>query len=76
MLYTPQAKLMHWGSATRGVTFDEAEHIAFLRRQVQTRNAAAAWSEQRLLPGAPARPVAAGRAVHAPGAAGRDDHEG
>lgn len=32
VLYTPQAKLMHWGSATRGVTFDEAEHIAFLRR--------------------------------------------
>ena len=32
VLYTPQAKLMHWGSATRGVTFDEAEHIAWLRR--------------------------------------------
>lgn len=32
VLYTPQAKLMHWGSATRGVTFDESEHIAFLRR--------------------------------------------
>lgn len=32
ILYTPQAKLMHWGSATRGVTFDEAEHIAFVRR--------------------------------------------
>ncbi len=32
VLYTPQAKLMHWGSATRGVTFDEAEHIAFVRR--------------------------------------------
>jgi glycosyltransferase involved in cell wall biosynthesis len=32
VLYTPQAKLMHWGSATRGVTFDEAEHIAFIRR--------------------------------------------
>ena len=32
VIYTPQAKLMHWGSATRGVTFDEAEHIAFLRR--------------------------------------------
>ena len=27
VLYTPQAKLMHWGSATRGVTFDAAEHI-------------------------------------------------
>lgn len=32
VLYTPQAKLMHWGSATRGVTFDEAEHIAFIQR--------------------------------------------
>ncbi len=32
VLYTPQAKLMHWGSATRGVTFDEKEHIAFIRR--------------------------------------------
>ena len=32
IIYTPQAKLMHWGSATRGVTFDEAEHIAFVRR--------------------------------------------
>ncbi len=32
VIYTPQAKLMHWGSATRGVTFDEAEHIAFLNR--------------------------------------------
>ncbi len=32
IIYTPQAKLMHWGSATRGVTFDDAEHIAFVRR--------------------------------------------
>ncbi|MDP2136881.1 MAG: glycosyltransferase, partial [Candidatus Didemnitutus sp.] len=32
VIYTPQARLMHWGSATRGVTFDEAEHIAWLRR--------------------------------------------
>jgi glycosyltransferase involved in cell wall biosynthesis/GT2 family glycosyltransferase len=32
VLYAPQAKLMHWGSATRGVTFDEAEHIAWLGR--------------------------------------------
>jgi len=32
VIYTPQAKLMHWGSATRGVTFDETEHIAFVRR--------------------------------------------
>ena len=32
VIYTPQAKLMHWGSATRGVTFDDAEHIAFATR--------------------------------------------
>ncbi|MFI5336148.1 MAG: glycosyltransferase [Opitutales bacterium] len=32
VLYAPQARLMHWGSATRGVTFDEAEHIAWLGR--------------------------------------------
>jgi glycosyltransferase involved in cell wall biosynthesis/GT2 family glycosyltransferase len=32
VIYSPQAKLMHWGSATRGVTFDEAEHVAFLQR--------------------------------------------
>jgi len=32
VIYTPQARLMHWGSATRGVTFDEGEHIAFVRR--------------------------------------------
>ncbi|HVU16325.1 MAG TPA: glycosyltransferase [Candidatus Didemnitutus sp.] len=32
VIYTPQAKLMHWGSATRGVTFDNAEHVAWVRR--------------------------------------------
>jgi len=32
VLYTPQAKLMHWGSATRGVTFDDAEHVAWIKR--------------------------------------------
>ncbi len=32
VIYTPQAKLMHWGSATRGVTFDNAEHVAWIRR--------------------------------------------
>ncbi len=32
VIYTPQAKLMHWGSATRGVTFDDREHIAFVQR--------------------------------------------
>jgi len=32
VVYTPQAQLMHWGSATRGVTFDDAEHIAFVQR--------------------------------------------
>ncbi|HYC70225.1 MAG TPA: glycosyltransferase [Opitutaceae bacterium] len=38
VLYTPQARLMHWGSATRGVTFDEAEHVAFLRRHPSYRD--------------------------------------
>ena len=38
ILYTPQAKLMHWGSATRGVTFDEAEHIAFVERYPMLRD--------------------------------------
>lgn len=38
VLYSPQARLMHWGSATRGVTFDEAEHIAFLRRHPSFRD--------------------------------------
>lgn len=32
IIYTPQAKLMHWGSATRGVSFDDAEHVAFVHR--------------------------------------------
>jgi O-antigen biosynthesis protein len=31
VIYTPQAKLMHWGSATRGVAFSDEEHIAFAR---------------------------------------------
>ncbi len=39
VIYTPQAKLMHWGSATRGVTFDEAEHVAWLRRYPLYRDA-------------------------------------
>ncbi len=38
IIYTPQAKLMHWGSATRGVTFDEAEHIAFVQRYPRFRD--------------------------------------
>lgn len=38
VLYTPQAKLMHWGSATRGVTFDDGEHVAFLRRHASVRD--------------------------------------
>ena len=38
IIYTPQAQLMHWGSATRGVTFDEAEHIAFVRRYPRYRD--------------------------------------
>lgn len=38
VIYAPQAKLMHWGSATRGVTFDDAEHIAFVRRYASYRD--------------------------------------
>ena len=38
VIYTPQARLMHWGSATRGVTFDEAEHIAFVRKYPRPRD--------------------------------------
>jgi glycosyltransferase involved in cell wall biosynthesis len=38
VVYTPQAQLMHWGSATRGVTFDEAEHAAFVRRYPRYRD--------------------------------------
>jgi glycosyltransferase involved in cell wall biosynthesis len=38
VIYTPQAGLMHWGSATRGVTFDEAEHIAFVRKYPRPRD--------------------------------------
>lgn len=39
VIYTPQARLMHWGSATRGVTFDAGEHIAWLRRYPLYRDA-------------------------------------
>jgi glycosyltransferase involved in cell wall biosynthesis len=38
IIYTPQAQLMHWGSATRGVTFNETEHIAFVRRYPMKRD--------------------------------------
>ncbi len=38
IIYTPQAKLMHWGSATRGVTFDDSEHVAFVRRYPRFRD--------------------------------------
>lgn len=38
VVYTPQAKLMHWGSATRGVTFDAAEHVVWLRRHPSYRD--------------------------------------
>ncbi len=38
VIYTPQVKLMHWGSATRGVTFDDSEHIAFVNRYPQYRD--------------------------------------
>jgi glycosyltransferase involved in cell wall biosynthesis/GT2 family glycosyltransferase len=32
VVYTPQAELWHWGSASRGTTYYENEHIAFLRK--------------------------------------------
>lgn len=54
VLYTPQAKLMHWGSATRGITFDEAEHIAFVRRYAGYRdpflNPSLVFAHARLVP--------------------------
>ncbi|AOS44960.1 Putative teichuronic acid biosynthesis glycosyltransferase TuaC [Lacunisphaera limnophila] len=65
VIYTPQAKLMHWGSATRGVTFDDREHIAFVRRYPQF--ADPYLSPHLTLAGnrlvcTPATPVRAGRA--------------
>lgn len=32
VIYTPQAVLWHWGSASRGTTYYENEHVAFLRK--------------------------------------------
>jgi glycosyltransferase involved in cell wall biosynthesis/GT2 family glycosyltransferase len=32
VVYTPQAELWHWGSASRGTTYYENEHVAFLRK--------------------------------------------
>ena len=32
VVYTPQAVLWHWGSASRGTTYYENEHVAFLRK--------------------------------------------
>ncbi|HTO03223.1 MAG TPA: glycosyltransferase, partial [Opitutus sp.] len=32
IIYTPQAELWHWGSASRGNTYYETEHLAFLRK--------------------------------------------
>lgn len=32
VIYTPQAELWHWGSASRGTTYYENEHVAFLRK--------------------------------------------
>ena len=31
-VYTPQAELWHWGSASRGTSYDSDEHIAFARK--------------------------------------------
>ena len=32
IIYTPQAELWHWGSASRGTTYYESEHINFVRK--------------------------------------------
>ncbi len=32
IVYTPQAVLWHWGSASRGTTYYESEHLNFVRR--------------------------------------------
>jgi glycosyltransferase involved in cell wall biosynthesis len=32
IVYTPQAELWHWGSASRGTTYYESEHINFVRK--------------------------------------------
>lgn len=32
IVYTPQAELWHWGSASRGTTYYESEHIKFIRK--------------------------------------------
>ena len=66
VIYTPQAKLMHWGSATRGVTFDDAEHIAFVNRYPAfrdpylSRHLHLAGARLEVRPGA-ARPARAGK---------------
>ncbi len=68
VVYTPQAKLMHWGSATRGVTFDEAEHIAFVRRHRQERDP---YFSRHLMLDAQLRPRCRGAASAHTGRAGR-----
>ncbi len=37
-LYVPQARLIHWGSESRGRSFHESEHLAFLRIHGQYRD--------------------------------------
>ncbi len=32
IIYTPQAELWHWGSASRGTTYYESEHVGFIRK--------------------------------------------
>lgn len=67
VIYTPQARLMHWGSATRGVSFDDAEHIAFVRRYPAFRDPylsphlALAGGRLQCAPGTPVRAARAGR---------------
>ncbi|HWA26782.1 MAG TPA: glycosyltransferase [Lacunisphaera sp.] len=67
VIYTPQARLMHWGSATRGVTFDDAEHIAFVRRYPSFRDPYLSnhlkldGNQLRVTTATPARAARAGR---------------
>ena len=35
IVYTPQAELWHWGSASRGTTYYESEHLNFVRKYAQ-----------------------------------------
>ncbi|MEJ1971481.1 MAG: hypothetical protein WDM96_02900 [Lacunisphaera sp.] len=70
VIYTPQAQLMHWGSATRGVTFDDAEHIAFVQALPGVRRSVPepAPAPRGQSPGGPAAAVRTARAGKTPAA--------